>query len=459
MSAVQGGKIFLVDDEATFRRLAKSWLESHGHHVIDVADADAARSGFSASGAEVVLLDLAMPPHFSPEVGLELLGHFTSVPVIILTGHADHELALRAVEKGAWDFLAKPVEPEILAFSIDRALRQARLRHELLTLKAREALAVEDMGLIGRSDPMGKLRQMIRRLGSTRLPVVILGQTGTGKELVARALHEVSPHQHGPFIPIHCGALPSELLESELFGHLKGSFTGAVRDQKGLVEAAHRGTLFLDEIGEMPLAMQVKLLRFLQDGSFTPLGGREPRRADVRIVAATHRDLDGMVAEGSFREDLYYRLKGFILRTPALQERRDDVPLLAEIFLRRAAPGARLSPEAIAWLVLQSWPGNVRELRGLIETTAALIAAETPQIVGSELLRFARGETLPATEEEGTKVTPSHGGRLDQAIMDLETRMLKEALQESGGNQSEAARILGISRVGLIKKMTRLGLR
>jgi two-component system NtrC family response regulator len=296
-------------------------------------------------------------------------------------------------------------------------------------------------------------------LAGTRLPVVILGQTGTGKELVAKALHDFGTNRHGPFIPIHCGALPSELLESELFGHLKGSFTGALRDQRGLVEAAHNGTLFLDEIGEMPLAMQVKLLRFLQDGSFTPLGARESRRVDVRVVAATHRDLEAMVNDGSFREDLYYRLKGFILRTPSLTERREDIPLLAEIFLRRAAPGTRLSRDALTWLTSENWPGNVRELRSLIETAAVLIAPETSREVDVEALRFARGDSSYIETTEMPEITKKPVGRLDRAIAELERQMLQEALRESGGNQSEAARLLGISRVGLIKKLTRLSLR
>jgi DNA-binding NtrC family response regulator len=459
MNNEKEGSIFLADDEASFRRLAKSLLEARGHHVIDVADAKAALDMFPTSGAEVAVLDLVMPPHFSPEAGLDLLDFFAKIPVIILTGHADHELALKAVEKGAWDFLAKPVEPEMLLFSIDRALRQARLKRELQTLRAREAQSTEDMGLIGRSDAMDKLRQMIRRLAGTRLPVVILGQTGTGKELVAKALHDFGTNRHGPFIPIHCGALPSELLESELFGHLKGSFTGALRDQRGLVEAAHNGTLFLDEIGEMPLAMQVKLLRFLQDGSFTPLGARESRRVDVRVVAATHRDLEAMVNDGSFREDLYYRLKGFILRTPSLTERREDIPLLAEIFLRRAAPGTRLSRDALTWLTSENWPGNVRELRSLIETAAVLIAPETSREVDVEALRFARGDSSYIETTEMPEITKKPVGRLDRAIAELERQMLQEALRESGGNQSEAARLLGISRVGLIKKLTRLSLR
>ena len=213
----------------------------------------------------------------------------------MLTGHADHALALRAAELGAWDFLAKPADPEMLGFVVARALRKAALEAELRALRQREGS--DDLGLIGRSPAIARLRDMVRRLGPASIPILVLGPTGTGKELVARALHACSPRQAGPFVPVHCGALPAELLESELFGHLKGSFTGAHRDQPGLVETAHRGTLFLDEVGEMPPPMQVKLLRFLQEGTYVPVGGRVQKRAEVRIVAATHRDLDGMVAD------------------------------------------------------------------------------------------------------------------------------------------------------------------
>jgi transcriptional regulator with PAS, ATPase and Fis domain len=251
-------------------------------------------------------------------------------------------------------------------------------------------------------------------------------------------------------VPIHCGALPADLLESELFGHLKGSFSGAHRDQFGLVEAANRGTLFLDEVGEMPPAMQVKLLRFLQDATFLPVGGRVTKRSDVRIVAATHRDLDSMVADGGFREDLFYRLKGMVLRTPALSERAEDIPLLAALFLHRSAPGLTLASDAAAWLNQRAWPGNVRELRAVVEAAAALVTPGSP-VVDAALLRFVAGDAEEVT-------TPNHGS-LAGVIADVETRMLREALQAAGGNQSEAARVLGVSRVGLIKKMTRLGLR
>ena len=294
---------------------------------------------------------------------------------------------------------------------------------------------------------------MVRRLGPTSVPVIVLGPTGTGKELVARALHATSTRANGPFVPVHCGALPGELLESELFGHLRGSFTGAHRDQVGVVETAHRGTLFLDEVGEMPPPMQVKLLRFLQEGTFVPVGGRMQKLADVRVVAATHRDLEGMLADGSFREDLFYRLKGMVLRTPALAERPGDVPLLAARFLRRVAPRMRLTADALAWLGACGWPGNVRELRATIESAAAMAPAGTEHVDAAQL-RFTAGE-----DEEALVEPAAPTGTLEAAVTELEVRLLRETLAATNGNQSQAARRLGLSRVGLIKKMRRLGLR
>ena len=445
------GHILLVDDEPAFQRLGAAFLRAAGHRVSVAGDADAALAGFRDARPDVVLLDLAMPPHLTPEAGLDLIPHFAPAPVIVLTGHADHDLALRAAALGAWDFLAKPADPDMLGFIVARAIRKAQLDAELRDLRARES--ADDLGLAGASPAMQRLRDMVRRIGAAGIPVMVLGPTGTGKELVARALHVCSPRAAGPFVPVHCGALSAELLESELFGHLKGSFTGAHRDQPGLVETAHRGTLFLDEVGEMPPPMQVKLLRFLQEGTFVPVGGRVQKRADTRVVAATHRDLDAMVAEGSFREDLFYRLKGVVLRTPALSERPGDIPLLTARFLRRAAPRAQLGPDAMPYLSARPWPGNVRELRALVESAAAL-ALPGAEVVDAALLRFAAGESDCAPTPDDAP-----GGTLDAAIASLETRLLRDTLAATGGNQSEAARRLGVSRVGLVKKMTRLGLR
>lgn len=448
--------ILLADDEPAFQRLTGAWLRGLGHDVEVVGDGDAAVAAFKAQPADLVLLDLAMPPHHDPKAGLALIPAFVPAAVVVMTGHADHALALKAVEAGAWDFLAKPVDPDLLRVVVARALERARLAREVATLRA-QAGAEEDMGLVGTSPAIAGLRELIRRVAPTRLPALVLGPSGTGKELVARAIHAASPRATRPLVPIHCGAVPAELLESELFGHLKGSFTGATVDRPGLIETAHGGTLFLDEIGEMPPAMQVKLLRFLNDGSYQPIGARAPREADVRIVAATHRGLAAAVAEGSFREDLFYRLKGVVLRTPSLVERATDVPLLASLFLRRTSEGrASFSPDALDWLTGRSWPGNVRELRAAVECAAALaIPGAAGTIVNAADLAFAVGDTPPPIGSVAAIAPRS----LEEEVAALERRRIVEALQRTGHNHTHTARELGLSRVGLLKKMDRMGLR
>ena len=452
------GHILLVDDEPAFQRLGSAWLAGLGHRVSVAGDADAAIERFAAVKPDIVLLDLVMPPALTPEAGLSLIPRFARVPVIVITGHADHELALQATDRGAWDFIAKPIDPDLLRLIVGRALQKAQLEQELGRLRAQAT--AEDFGIVGHSPAIRQLRDLIRRVAPTRLSVVIQGPTGTGKELVARALHTAGLHPNGPLVSLHCGAVPVELLESELFGHLKGSFTGAHRDQPGLVAAAHGGTLFLDEVGEMPLPMQVKLLRFLQEGTYLPVGGREPRRAEVRVVAATHRDLPTMVAEGGFREDLFYRLKGIVLRTPALAERREDIPLLAALFLKRAAGRRRASlrPEAAAWLGEQPLPGNVRELQSLIDCATALAQPDDGGVITLDIAALCFAAGSPSPDPDLANAGPRRQG-LDEAIAALEVQMISAALRESGNNRSEAARNLGISRVGLLKKLQRLGLR
>ncbi len=465
-SAGETGFLLLVDDEPAFQRLGGKYLRDLGHEVAIAGDGEQALAAFERRRPELVLLDLAMPPTMDPEAGLALIPRFATVPVVVLTGHGDHELALRAIEAGAWDFLTKPMDPDMLRVVIARALRKSRLDVEVRAL--RSASSMDDLGLVGQSAVINGLRAMVRRVGPTQVSVLVLGPTGTGKELVARALHACSRRADVPFVAIHCGALSAELLESELFGHMRGSFTGAYRDQPGLVEAADGGTLFLDEVGEMPLAMQVKLLRFLQEGTFVPVGGRQQKHAQTRVIGATHRDLEAMVRDGSFREDLFYRLKGVVLRTPGLEERPADVPVLASRFLHRVAPDAGFGPDALAWLTARRWPGNVRELRAVVESAGALILPGHATVDAS-LLRLASGEDptegqiaggVSMRDENGAAVgTDENVGALDAAVNELERRLLRDALAATQGNQSEAARRLGISRVGLIKKLARLGLR
>lgn len=447
---MSGETILIVDDEPAFLRLAGGFLTQQGYRVVTAGDAASARKAYDAERPDLVLLDLVMPPERTPEAGLSALPHFETSVVIVMTAHSAHEFALRAVSLGAWDFLVKPVEPELLKFSVARALAKRALERELVQLRGQAGF---DDGLIGSGVAMTRLKEMIRRIGAAELPTMILGPTGSGKELVAVALHKASARRERPLVSIHCGAIPAELIESEMFGHLKGSFTGAHADRAGLVASANGGALFLDEVGEMPAAMQVKLLRFLQEGSYTPVGARDTRRADVRIICATHRDLDAMIAAGAFREDLYYRLRGVIVRTPALDERREDIPLLAAHFLAGAAKKRRLrfSHEALAWLAAQSWPGNVRELRATIECAAALADPEATNIAVDDLA-FARGGGSATTTEALVETLPA-------ATEKLERRMIGAALVATDNNHSAAARRLGLSRVGLLKMMTRLGLR
>lgn len=450
--------ILLVDDEPAFQRLGAAWLRAAGHTVEVAGDGEAAQTAFRRQPADLVLLDLSMPPHHDPVAGLDLIAGFAPAPVVVITGHSDHALALKAVERGAWDFLGKPLDPDLLRIVVDRGLERGRLTAELRRLRA-VAGATDDLGIVGTSPALARLRDLVRRIAPTQISVLVLGPSGTGKELVARALHDGGSRRDQPFVTVHCGAIPAELLESELFGHLKGSFTGAHADRPGLLETAHRGTLFLDEVGEMPPPMQVKLLRFLQEGTYQPVGGREMRRADIRTVAATHRDLAAMVAEGTFREDLYYRLKGMVLRTPPLSERPEDVPVLATLFLRRASGGgAGFTADALDWLGTRDWRGNVRELRALVECAAALAGdgqGGEPLLDAADLA-FAAGEAMPLPAID---VTATGRRTLEQEVAALEHRLITQALDEVGHNHTHAARLLGLSRVGLLKKMDRMGLR
>lgn len=445
-------RILIVDDETAFCELCADWLEGNNYQSATANNPDAAKTKFLAQDFDLVLLDLAMPPSFTPQEGLNLLPLFKSVPVIVMTGHAERELALKAIGLGAWDFLSKPIDPDMLMVVVKRALEKHKIQKELSRLKDMLSKQQQDCGLVGLSQNIRNIRELINRIAPTEVPVLINGPSGTGKELIAKAVHERSQRAKKAFICVHCGAIPAELMESELFGYKRGAFTGAERDKKGLLSVADGGTLFLDEIGEMPLAMQVKLLRVLQEGSFYPVGGRELEKVNCRIVSATNRDLDAMMQTGEFREDFYYRIKGLTLTTEPLDDRRDDIPPLLDAFLQQtnqSQPNAKsLSQPALQWFLSQTWPGNVRQLRNAIQSIAAISADETITLDDIRLM-------FP--EAQDANPLPSNA-TLEQQVQALEIRLIKQALKDNQGNKSATSNRLGLSRQGLLNKMERYGL-
>lgn len=450
-------KILLVDDEPAFRELASRWLAKQDYHVKTAGSLDDARGALASFDADLVLLDLSMPPHFDPQVTLDAMDDFAGRPVIIITGHADRDLALKAIELGAWDFIAKPIDPDMLAVVVRRAITKTTLERELTQLKQASHSPQGASAYIGHSVSSQKVRALVERIAPTDVRVLVTGPSGTGKEVISRTLHDLSHRADKPFVSVHCGAIPADLLESELFGYVKGAFTGAEKDKIGLLSLADGGTLFLDEIGEMPLAMQVKLLRVLQEGTFFPVGGREQKYIDIRVISATNADLLEKVREGRFREDLYYRIKGVNIETQALAERLEDVPVLLQSFLQRLQnqqfKSLQLSPEAVQWFRDQSWPGNVRELKNALESVASICSQNRITLEDIQLL-YPSGEPVRQTMAS----LPTSDASLDEQVRDLEIRLINQALEKNQGNRTQAAKQLGISRQGLIKKIERYGL-
>jgi two-component system NtrC family response regulator len=449
--------VLLADDDESFRRVQQYQLERAGYDVTACVDGDAALDAFRDGLHDVVVTDIRMPGLD----GLELLARLRAIspdtPVVVVTAHGTIETAVEAMKQGAFDFLTKPFPGDQLRLTLERAAEMSRLVRENRELRRAVHGKFAVGNLIGSSPAMIRLLEAIELAAPTPSTVLIAGETGTGKELVARAVHYNGARRDRPFVTVNCGALPETLIEAELFGYRRGAFTGADADRRGKFEAADGGTLFLDEIGEIPLALQPKILRVLQTGEVDRLGADRPIRVDVRIVAATHRPLERMVAEGTFREDLYYRLAVVPLAVPPLRERRQDIPLLADAFLRRmeertGRSGLRFPAEAFALFDRYAWPGNVRELENVVER--AVVLSRDDALSLETLPEAIRSPADVAPPSEGLAL-PVHGVRL----ADVERSLIEQAVARADGNRTHAARLLGISRNTLLYRMRKHGLR
>jgi len=443
--------ILIADDEKNIREGLAEALTLDGYTTRTAADGAEALKTVETGDIDLVITDLKMPAKSGTEVLKTVVGRYPGLPVIVLTGHGTIEDAVSAMRVGAFDFVTKPVNLDHLSLLVKRALESRELARKNRELEDEVETQRRSSSIIGGSNEMKKVFDLVRRVAPTRASVLVTGESGVGKELVADAIHNLSPRRDGPLIKVHCAALAESLLESELFGHEKGSFTGAQARKRGRFELANEGTLFLDEIGEINQNVQIKILRVLQERKFERVGGEETIEVDVRIVAATNRDLKREIAEGRFREDLYYRLNVVNIRVPPLRERRDDIPLLAMAFLREFADenGKKLEgfdPKARQALYSYLWPGNVRELRNCVES--AVVMARGP-LVGTEDLP----PSVRSSEEEQDIRVPA-GSSLEEA----EKILIRETLAAQGGNKSRTAEVLGIGRKTLYQKMDEYGI-
>jgi two-component system response regulator HydG len=414
-------------------RMLERHFAGDGWTVTTAASGTEALEAIAREDFDVILTDLIMDDVDGLAVVRETRKRDPHPPVILMTAFGSLETAIEAIRSGAYDYLTKPFKLDEATITVRRALGDRRLRQENRRLRAQVRERFSFDAILGRSKPMQMVFEQIRAVSATDATVLLIGESGTGKELVARAIHHGSPRRDGAFVAVNCAALPETLLESELFGHEKGAFTGADRSRPGLIADANGGTLFLDEIGDIPLVLQGKLLRVLQDKAVRPVGGRQEIQFDLRLMSATHRDLPALVAEGKFREDLYYRLAVIPVRLPSLRERSDDITLLAEHFLERAAanrPIEGFDADATAWLLRHRWPGNVRELQNVIERAATL--ASGPRITLADL-RIEFSAAGPA----GTGLRPT--------LAELESQYVRRVLEEAKGDKQAAARILGVS--------------
>jgi two-component system response regulator AtoC len=444
-------RVLVVDDERKMRRVLQMLLEQMGIESTPAENGEEALAVFQREKFDLVLTDLRMPGMGGMAWIEQLRTLDAEVPLIVLTAYGTVETAVQAMKHGAFDFILKPFDVDAVEVIIRNALELTRYRTENRYLRERYDRPAAFENIVGTSGGMRRIFDLVERVAPTKSAVLITGETGTGKELVARAIHNRSPRAGKLFVPLNCAAIPAELLESELFGHARGAFTGAQAARIGKFEIADGGTLFLDEIGDMPPALQAKLLRVLQEGIIEPVGTNRRVAVDVRVVSSTNRDLAAAMQAGSFREDLFYRLNVFQLEMPALRERREDVRPLVEAFLRRFAaelgkPDMRLAADADPVLASYDWPGNVRELQNLVERAVVLASSS---IIDGAFLRTL----LPATTTAAADEPALDASGLEGAVAQLERKLILRALAECGDNKAEAARRLGVSERTLWYKL------
>ena len=445
-------RILVVDDDEALRESLAMLLAAEGYEVATACDAPAALACLETP-VDVVLCDVRMPGMDGLELLPELIRRLPGAPVLLMSAYGSGDLAVEALKRGAFDYLAKPFQPAEVLLAIKKARERERLRRANSLLQRDVSRAVGDRPIVAASPGMIDLLELLERAAEYKATVLLTGESGTGKEVLARAIHAQSGRRHQAFVAVNCGAIPEALLESELFGHARGAFTGADRARRGLFVEADGGTMFLDEIGEMPAPLQVKLLRVLQEEEVRPIGDAKPRNVDVRVIAATSRDLEREVASGRFREDLFYRLDVFRVKVPPLRERREDVPLLVDHFIARfretlGRPVRTIADDALDRLLAHSWPGNVRELENVIER--AMILADGDRITLRELPDAVTAERVNAP-------APSAPGGGDfsmrRARRRFEADLIRRALEATNGNRTRAAKLLEISYRALLYKI------
>jgi two-component system response regulator AtoC len=452
-----GRRILVADDDKPIRDLLKEVLSSEGYAVVEASSGREVLQLVSQAPPDLMLLDLRLPDSDGMEVMRRLKERDLAVPTIVITAFGTSSAAIQAIQLGAYDYITKPFELDDVLLTIQRFFEHERLASEVRKLRGQlEGRAVTER-IIGNAPAMQAVYKMIGRVAQTNATVLVTGETGTGKELVAEVIHLYSPYRDGPLVKVNCAALPETLLESELFGHEKGSFTGAVAQHKGRFELAHKGTIFLDEIGEMTLGTQKKLLRVLQEREFERVGGTTPVKVDVRVIAATNRNLRHEVEQGRFREDLFYRLNVITIHMPPLRERKEDIPLLVEHFLNKyrytaSAPPARISEAAMALLLEHDWPGNVRELEHAVQRAVVLSQGG---VITREHLNLDPAKELGTINLDQKLL---EGQSLAQIMAGIEAYLLSRALDRHRGNRHQAAHLLGLDLAAFERKLAEHGL-